>query len=292
MLRIMQQRDRKINGMLIIAVFSMTLLSLGCLLFAGSFGCRAIAAPSLPDPAALRDGDIVWPKESGVIVPFFDLKDTGIINAYNNYKKQWEKEKEEFVRLVRNSPTSSDYERRTADQLEKTTFEEFTALYFGEGADWRSFVFDYRTNARGLRLYGAGIRFPIYVGHVGMIFTKDGAPWVVDAAPPVVRELPYTDWLFKYEGADVWLGRFKNIDTVKIVEIARGQKGKPYSLFNKDLSDNRQFYCSKLIWFSVFRATGISLDGDTNPARSLWFTPKQLINLKEHISLIYKPGVY
>ena len=122
MVRIMVQIDQKkdrIQSRLLHAVLSITIVSLGCLLIVYSSGCGAIATPSLPDPAEFKDGDIIWPKKSGKIVPYFTAGDTGV---YEDSKKRWEDEKEKFIQSIRDNPNASDYERKVADKLEKTSF--------------------------------------------------------------------------------------------------------------------------------------------------------------------------
>jgi len=296
MVRIMGQIDQKkdrIQSRLLHAVLSITIVSLGCLLIVYSSGCGAITTPSLPDPAEFKDGDIIWPKKPGTMVPYFTAGDTGV---YEDSKKRWEDEKEKFIQSIRDNPNVSDYERKAAEQLEKTSFEEFMALYFGEGADWRAYAFNYHGDSTELRQYGFDFPLPIHIGHVGMIFIKNGVPWVVDAVLPWVRIVSYADWLKQYQGASVWHGRFKNLNPEnnyeEIVKKACEQKDRPYSLFNRNLDDEREFYCSKLIWFSVFKVTGIALDGDSNPERLFWYTPKQLMNSEEHIKMIHNPGDY
>ena len=78
------------------------------------------------------------------------------------------------------------------------------------------------------------------------------------------------------------------------------QLGKPYEFFNFDLNDDSGFYCSKLAWMSVWRATSraaqrapVAVDDNPNPRRSFfdWFSPKQLVNARR-VTLLHKPGDY
>jgi hypothetical protein len=50
--------------------------------------------------------------------------------------------------------------------------------------------------------------------------------------------------------------------------------------WNFDLADASDFYCSKLAWLSVRDALSFAIDGDENPRRRFWFSPKQLPYLK------------
>ncbi|HHT9123030.1 MAG TPA: hypothetical protein ACFYEF_09200 [Candidatus Wunengus sp. YC63] len=224
------QNEGKIQDRLLSVVFSITIVSLACLLMMCSSGCGAISPPLLPDPSKFKDGDIIWPKKQGKIVPFFTDTDKDI---YEANKREWEREKEEFIKSVRSNPKASDYELKAAEQLEKTSFEDFMALYFSGGEDWRAYAFDYQSDTGELKPYGFDFPLPIYIGHVGMVFKKGEVPYVVDATPPAVREISYTEWLDKYKGASVWHGRLNNMDSAEVVKIARDQKGRPYGLFNR-----------------------------------------------------------
>ena len=109
------------------------------------------------------------------------------------------------------------------------------------------------------------------MGHVGLIeVDARGIPHIIEATPErpdgtdggVIR-LRYTDWLKSYTNIQVWHGRFRDLDTAvcqRVLDVARSQPGKPYDFFNFDLNDDRSFYCSKLVWMSVWRAAQIAAD--------------------------------
>jgi hypothetical protein len=67
--------------------------------------------------------------------------------------------------------------------------------------------------------------------------------------------------------------------------------GRPYDFWNLDLADTSAFYCSKLVWLAIRYGLGFDIDGDSNPKRAFWFSPKQLIN-EPGIELIVNPEPY
>jgi uncharacterized protein YycO len=122
-----------------------------------------------------------------------------------------------------------------------------------------------------------------------------GVPWVIEALAEsgVVRH-KYDDWLRKRPGEIVWHGRVRELS-----KTARGQipiesakyLGRPYDFWNFDLNDDAGFYCSKLVWMSIWRALGFAIDGNSNSRRTFWLSPKQLLYLKT-ISRLHDPGPY
>ncbi len=292
------RNDGRVYGGLLGVILSVTVTNLVFLFLISSFG---YGETSRPDPSKFRDGDIIWPKQPDRWVPYaVDLDNADNDNTvYEDNKQEWEKEKEEFIQSVRSNSKASDHELKAAAQLETISFEDFMASFIGNRTTWEAYAFNYQdnfpTNRDGIRPFGYTTRLPIYVGHVGMIFKKDGVPWVVDAVPPRVRTISYNEWLKEYKDAYVWHGRFKKINSTNLAEIVKKaceQKDQPFGIFNRNLNDGKKFYCSKLIWFSVYRVTGVALDGETNPDRYGWFSPKQLMNLKEQVEMIYSPGEY
>ncbi len=264
-------------------------ISVFSLIMVFSLNCGAISNVSTPDPSTFEAGDIILPKKPGKVVLYTTTEN----KIYEANKKQWESEKEAFIQAVRNDPNASGQDRKAVDQLEGISFGEFMSLYFGKGADWRAYAFSYRGDETEWKGLGYDSEFPIYIGHVGIIFFKDKVPWVVEAVPKQVRTISYEEWLKRYKGASVWHGRIKNMDSEvrsRIAKEACDQECRQYSLFNLRLDDCSKFYCSKLIWFSAFKVSRVSLDGDSNPDRYLWFTPKQLINSEEHVEKKFKPN--
>ena len=175
---------------------------------------------------------------------------------------------------------SSLYEQLAAKWLAGLNYNQFRNIYIG--------------NAQDKRLVTLGLPAP-YVGHVGIISIKSGIKWVVEAVKGKgVQKISYQDWLKERKNADVWLGRFKKLSTENkelIVDRASRQLGKPYNLMNRNLNDNREFYCSKLVWFSVFNSLGFALDDNPDPERLIWYSPRQLMG-SSYIELIFSPGPY
>lgn len=232
--------------------------------------------PELPDPGTFQSGDLIWPKKPGQVVPYT----AEYTSTYEKDKKRWEGERKKFLAAIKKKKNAPPHERKAAQVLETMTFEEFLSMYLGN------------SGSTGLR--PESIDFPVYWGHVGMIFIKDGTPWVVEAVIPKVRQVPYSTFLSDRAGANVWHGRlmkFSLSDRAKVPQEALKQDGKPFEFFNLDLSDGSGFYCSKLVWLSVFRTLGIALDDDPDPKRWFWFSPKQALN-SGHVELLFKPGEY
>src|SRR5262249_9633198 len=136
----------------------------------------------------------------------------------------------------------------------------------------------------------------IYVGHVGLVeIDGDRVPWVIEAlmANGVVRS-KYDDWLRGRPGEIVWHGRVRQLDATQRAAIAIEAKkhlGKPYNFWNFDLNDDAAFYCSKLVWLSIWRSLAIPIDGGQNPKRVFWFSPKQLLYAPT-VARLHDPGAY
>ena len=104
----------------------------------------------------------------------------------------------------------------------------------------------------------------------------------------------YGDWIKLHNDYNVWHGRLKDITKVRRADIADAAKpflGKDYWFWSFNLNDDTAFYCSKLVWASVWKSINVALDGDISYARSFWVTPKQLIYSK-YIYLLHNPGTY
>jgi cell wall-associated NlpC family hydrolase len=247
----------------------------------------------LPDAKTFQSGDFVWPKKKSAFVPRHSNEQTSSAE-----QKAWEAAR---GRLLREKRSKSGLTPEVADKLKNLSYEEFEALYFAGPAE----PADNNARNRGFNIGGQ----TLYVGHVGIIeIDAHGIAHVVEAVPlaklkGAVIRTTYTDWLNNHSGMQVWHGRVTGVGAgvrKRIVTEAAKQLGKPYEFFNFDLNDDSGFYCSKLAWMSVWRATSrgahaapVAVDDDTNPRRPFfdWFTPKQLVNAK-HVTLLHKPGEY
>ena len=248
------------------------------------------AIPDFPNAATFRAGDLVWPKKKGTIVPRTRSLQPA---APNQERREWEAARQQMLA----DPAASGLSPEVAEQLKNMSYEEFERIYFLAQAQ--------PAGAPKSRSAGA-VGQTISVGHVGLIeMSAAGIPYVVEATPKrpdgtsggVIR-LRYTDWLKSYTNIQVWHGRFSDLDanaSRRILDVALSQLGKPYDFFNFDLNDDRGFYCSKLVWMSVWRAVQIAADDNPDPRRGSrfppWFSPKTLIGARR-IALLHNPGEY
>ncbi len=254
---------------------------------------QAAPVPPHPNPAAFQSGDFLWPAKPGDFIPRYSVR--GI--APNEEAVTWEEEKRKFIEDARASGNPDQL--AAAAQLERLSYDEFQARYFSGGGDAG-------TRERGLATRGIGIP---QVGHVALIEVDDsGAPWVIEAMPKSVHRYeslysrfkngvirtPYTDWIEQHKAYNVWQGRLRNFDKAqrtRIVTEAKPFLGKDYWFWSFNLNDETAFYCSKLVWVSVWKAINFALDGDTSFTRNFWVTPKQLVYATS-IELLHNPGAY
>lgn len=248
------------------------------------------AIPDFPNAAAFRAGDLVWPKKKGTIVP----KTRSLQAAPSQERRDWEAARQQMLA----DPVASGLSPEVAERLKTMSYEEFERVYFSAPAP--------PPPGGSTPRSGGAVGHTISVGHVGLIeVDRAGIPYVVEATPKrpdgtaggVIR-LRYTDWLKGYSNIQVWHGRFRDLDpsaSRRVLDVALAQLGKPYDFFNFDLNDDRGFYCSKLIWMSVWRAAQIAADDNPDPRRGNrfppWFSPKALIGARR-IALLHSPGEY
>jgi cell wall-associated NlpC family hydrolase len=98
---------------------------------------------------------------------------------------------------------------------------------------------------------------------VGIVFLKDGKPYVFEAIGPV-QYTPFQQWSARGVGGHYVIKRLRNADrlmTVQTVarlkEIANSFRGKPYD-FAFGWSDDH-IYCSELVWKIYDRGMGIQI---------------------------------
>lgn len=99
--------------------------------------------------------------------------------------------------------------------------------------------------------------------HCGLIFHKDGKPYVLEAIQPVTVT-GLTDWIARGKNKHYVIKRLKEADKVlsagvlaKMKQIGEGFLGKNYD-GTFEWSDNR-IYCSELIWKIYQRGAGIEV---------------------------------
>jgi len=239
---------------------------------------QADSARKVPDSATFQSGDFVWPKKPGDIVPYH----SGAESSLEENEKRWLMERAEYVKRVRANPKSTLEERQLVTNLEAMDFREFLALYQAD------------ISAAVPQPYGGGAAI-LYVGHVGVISIAGGAISMIEALweKGVVRT-PYEQWLKARSGSWVWHGRAAGkgeAERARVAAAAEQYLGRPYVFWNFDLADVSGFYCSKLCWLSVREALGIALDGNANPKRTFWFSPKQMLKASA-IARLFVPGSY
>jgi hypothetical protein len=230
----------------------------------------------LPDPKTFQSGDFIWPKKPGMYVPY----NATVRADPREEQRRWEQERDAFLA---NAPATAPY-FSAADlaSIKALSYREFYSRYVGDQAP----------DTPGVYSSGGGI----YVGHVGIIeIDGSGVPWVIEALmQDGVGRRTYQDWLKGRSQEIVWHGRVREIaaeDRAKIAAEAKKHLGRPYDFWNFDLSDDKAFYCSKLAWLAISRSLGFAIDGNSDPKRRFWFSPKQFLYLKT-IGRLHDPGPY
>ncbi|WP_088342598.1 MULTISPECIES: YiiX/YebB-like N1pC/P60 family cysteine hydrolase [Rhodomicrobium] len=265
------------------------------------FGTRAaLAAPTPSHPRAelFQSGDFLWPAKPGAFIPKFALRSI----QPSAEAVAWEEEKRAFIERARTSGTADD--KAAADQMEQLTFQDFQRQYFEADRSPEPGSEGLRT--RGISPMPAALP---EVGHVALIEVDgSGKPWVIEAMPRAkyryaslysrfpdgVIRTTYADWIAQHKDYNVWHGRLKEIEAAKrrrIVTEASRFLGKDYWFWSFNLSDESAFYCSKLVWVSVWKAAELALDGDKSFGRKFWVTPKALV-YAQGMELLHNPGVY
>jgi hypothetical protein len=245
------------------------------------------AVADFPDSRNFQSGDLLWPKKKGAFVP--NTRSVG--TPQSEERRAWEASRQRAL----SEPAQAGVSPEVAEKIKAMRFDEFERLYHTESA---------QSPAGGPATRGV-LGDTVSVGHVGIIEVgAHGIAYVVEATPQgpagtagVIRTR-YADWLNNYADVQVWHGRVRNLDARlrgRTLEVALAQLGKPYDFFNFDLNDDRGFYCSKLVWMSLWRTASIALDDNPDPRRGLrfppWFSPKQLISVKR-VEVLHKPGEY
>lgn len=240
-------------------------------LFLCALACGGVASGQAPTrierPGAtmLQHGDLIWPRNPKAIV----LYDSSVEGTREEMKRQWELERDAFVRRIRADAGSSPQLRQTATDMEALSYEEFTLQYLAgqQRADIERFgAFD--------DLFS--------VGHVGIVeVDSDGHRYVIEAVwgkVGKVQRVLYADWLKERAEAWIWVGRLNNLNAEQIssfVTRAKAYIGVPYNFWIFDLADESGFYCSKLVWLSLKKSLDIALDDNPKTIRNFWFSPKQ-----------------
>lgn len=233
------------------------------------------AGPIHPAADALQAGDLLWPKQPGVFIPY-----SGSGGGPDADQLAWEAEKnKELARLAKNLNVNTI---PLHSQLSNLSYAAFRQRYFNGVA-----IGQYVEYASG------GVAA---VGHVGVVdIGADGVPHVVDANPdPGVATNSYDKWIEDRPDHVFWHGRLRSrtaAERAALASAASAQIGKPYDFWNFNLADPAGFYCSKLVWLAAYEALGLSLDGDPDPQRSFWLSPKQLLGSAD-VEILLDQGDY
>ena len=226
-----------------------------------------------PDSKTLQDADLLWPRPKNAIVLY---SSQGISTSAED-RKAWERDRNAYLNQLARDEQTSTLERERFRLLRSMTYERFTHIYLSD--------------VDPIGPEPLSMRMP-RVGHVAMVHMIDGVPWVVEALPNKgVRSLSYTNWLEERDGQLVWHGRLAGATRQTRREVATKATsfvGRPYNFWNFDLADEKSFYCSKLVWLAVTSVTKRAPDGNEEPVRRLWYSPRQLMK-SPHIEIVFSP---
>jgi hypothetical protein len=96
--------------------------------------------------------------------------------------------------------------------------------------------------------------------HVGLIFIRDGKPFVFEAIS-TVQYTPLTKWVARGDGRRYVVKRLKralsDVQAAKLRAATRAFEGKSYDLYF-EWSD-RRIYCSELVWKIYQQALGVRI---------------------------------
>ena len=225
-------------------------------------------------PAAniLQPGDLIWPRPPNAFVPYRAALQEGSTGN----PTQWEKEKERYLATLRAKSTLSATERARYNELRSMTYPDFVKRYFAP-------LPRARLEARGFA--------SISVGHVGIIQIENGRASVIEAMMGSgVQKVTYEKWIADRRGQLFWLSRLNNTSPdirAAVAATAERYLGSTVNFWDFDLRDDSCFYCSKLAWLAITKATSLPPDGNPNGDRVFWYSPKQLLcsrNLQSIVS--------
>jgi hypothetical protein len=220
-----------------------------------------------PPETSLKTGDLLFPRpKDGVVV---------YLSGAAKHASDYSEEEREWLNIRKRIANGEGEIPQTArDEIASMSYNEFRVRYGGEG---------------GPGLFG--IQF--YTGHVA-IFDAGNVIEALWGGCDRVIERPYAVWADKHADHLVWQSRFADRSDAELCafcEVARQQVNVPYNFFNFDLSDNSGFYCSKLVWYAVWKAMKFEPDNDPVTLRLFWYSPKQLLH-SQHLAAIQAPANY
>lgn len=242
-------------------------------------------SPRHPDWSTLESGDLLWPAKPDDRILFSQGE-----NA--RQQQEWRVNRDKLVTELRATGTPEIL--IIAEQLIDLSFEDFQTQYF-EGS-----------RSSDIRPFSAG--GALRVGHVVIVYIDEQKKrWIIEATPNLQRQYeamytrfspgvfrnPFEEWEKAHSSYHIWHGRIDRPieERAKIAARSLQFVGRDYWLWNLNLADHRSFYCSKPVWLSTWNALAWALDGDANPQRRFWLTPKQLL-LSPTIRKLYSPAPY
>ena len=215
-----------------------------------------------PPPETLQAGDLIWPKPANAVVPYL----VQLHEGSTGNPTQWQTEKDRYLASLAARPTLSPLERERYNALQRMTYSDFARQYFAPLPNQDS-------NLRGVQIF--------FVGHVGIIQIENGVPFVIEAMIGFgVQKVPYKTWIGSRPRQLFWVSRLNQTTAARraaVAAVAEHYLGKPYDFWNFNLRDDSRFYCSKLAWLAIDKATGIPPDDNPSGNRVLWYSPKQLL---------------
>jgi Permuted papain-like amidase enzyme, YaeF/YiiX, C92 family len=247
-----------------------------------------------PKPEELQTGDFLWSKPPCSFVPFkVELDDGTTVSA----SQAWEHEKRAFIKRAKKNGTTLT--SKQLSDIESLSFSDFLHQFHDISPEESLAGVDFHPySAPGsLDAYKIAAFFKVYCGHAAIVgpLNKDKQPTVIEAQwQKTVVWTSYNDFLSEHSKDKIWYGRLNSFPDYKRASVAAEAmkyQGIPYDFFNFDLADSSSFYCSKLPWFCVFKALGISLDKDLESKRGFWFTPKQMM-LHPEVTTVITPGKF
>ena len=215
---------------------------------------------------------MIWPRSPNGVVPSRVARNEGSTGD----RQKWEKGKEEYLATLRAKSDLSPVERKRYKALQQMSYPDFVKRYFAP-------LPQETLEARGFA--------SISVGHVGTIQIENGHAIVIEATTQNgVQKVPYKEWIADADrrGQLFWLSRLNNTSPeirAAVAATAERYLGRPYDFWNFDLRDDSCFYCSKLAWLAITKATSIPPDGKPNGDRVFWF-------IAEAASLFAKSSIY
>lgn len=220
-----------------------------------------------PDVRDLKSGDILWRRRWVDVIP--DL----------SWREIWQRLFRFARPQVENVPPIDLFHTGKARLLAKQ------AARLGANHDYvrRLQKLKAPRPTGGFHIHLAGVEFGshwgMYVGHPAVVDVVGSRRYVIDATQSYggVAITRFDKWIETSPQSSLWHGRLKyrsESELAKIAQAAASVKGKPYEFFELDLADDSGFYCSKFIWWAIYKALNVAIDDDPDSTRNWWLLPR------------------